>query len=200
MRDWSNWPKEYYEKTDREERLTILKERLESGDADEKDRIRMEFWKLRYAQRDKMPEGVDYFIRSWMNMYFISKKPGAWWLKKQQIKELEEIKRDFGFELAKENGKDGEEVLYEELCHGVKFYIGLCKTDSKYSTQLIGLMKMKPNRLVEKIGNELWKISSVVPETFGQEEEFAILAGACRDVFWKEFPKYKADEEIKLGR
>ena len=47
MRDWSNWPKEYYEKTDREERLTVLKERLESGDADEKDRIRIEFWKLR---------------------------------------------------------------------------------------------------------------------------------------------------------
>ena len=77
MRDWSNWPKEYYDTTEREERLAILKERLESGEADEKDRIRMKFWELRYAQRDKMPEGVDYFIRSWMNMYFTSKKPGA---------------------------------------------------------------------------------------------------------------------------
>lgn len=44
MRDWSNWPKEYYETTEREERLAILKERLESEEADEKDRIRMKFW------------------------------------------------------------------------------------------------------------------------------------------------------------
>lgn len=200
MRDWSNWPKEYYETTEREKRLAILKERLESEEADEKDRIRMKFWELRYAQREKMPEGVDYFIRSWMNMYFTSKKPGAWWLKKQQLKDLENAKQDFGFELAKGYGQAGAEVLYDELCHGVKFYIGLCKTDSKYSTQLIGLMKMKPNQLVEKIGNEIWKISSVVPEAFGQKEEFEIFEKACCDTFWNEFPKYKADEEIKLRR
>ena len=43
MRDWSKWPQEYYETTEREERLEMLRERLKSEEADEKDQIRMKF-------------------------------------------------------------------------------------------------------------------------------------------------------------
>ena len=200
MRDWSKWPQEYYETTEWEERLEMLRERLKSEEADEKDQIRMKFWELRYGQREKMPEGVDYFIRSWMEMFFISKKLGSSWLKQQHLKSLEIVKKDFGFELAKEYGTAGEEVLYQELCHGVGFYMELCRRDSKYNTQLLGIVKLKPERLVEKIGNELWKISVEVPQTLEQGAEFAPLAAACKDVFWAQYPKYKKDEAIKLER
>ena len=54
MRDWSTWPEEYYKTTDPEERYEILTERLESGEAEEKDQIRMKFWELRYAKREKI--------------------------------------------------------------------------------------------------------------------------------------------------
>ena len=65
MRDWSKWPQEYYETTEREERLEMLRERLKSEEADEKDQIRMKFWELRYGQREKMPcgSGRSYFHR-----------------------------------------------------------------------------------------------------------------------------------------
>lgn len=200
MKDWSNWPEMYYQSTDREERRTYLKERLESGEADEKDRLRLEFWDLRYKQREKMPEGVDYFIRAWMELYFISRKPDSRWQKKQYKERLKEAKKDFGFELAASHGSLGEEILYQELCHGIAFYIGLCKTDSKYNSQLLGILKLKPDELAEKIGNELWKISTVVPQVLNEEENFTVLKRACRDTFWKIFPKYVKDDEIKLER
>lgn len=200
MRDWSTWPEEYYKTTDPEERYEILTERLESGEAEEKDQIRMKFWELRYAKRDKMPEGVDYFIRSWMDLFYMSRKPGKPTLVKKQRKELETIKQDLGFVLAKEYGVLGEEVLYEELCHGVTFYMSLCEKDTRYSSQLLGFMKLKQEALVEKIGEEVWRISKVIPEVFAQEEEFAIFAKACKDSFWKRYPKFKKDEAIKLER
>lgn len=199
-KDWSSWPESYYAPADREERLEILKERLKSGEADEKDQLRMKFWKLRYETRDKMPRGVDYLIRSWMELYFISRKPGNRWAKKQQAKDLEQVKQDLGFSLAREYGSMGEEVLYQELCNGIRLYIQLCQQDSKYNSQLLGIMKLKPEKLVEKIGNEFWKISTVVPESFGQEEAFRVFKKACEDTFWAAYPKYKKDMEIKLGR
>ena len=83
MQDWSNWPEAYYATTEREERLSLLEARLQSGEADEKNQIRKKMWELRYQKRDKMPEGVDYFIRSWMELFFISKKMGKMFHKKE---------------------------------------------------------------------------------------------------------------------
>lgn len=200
MKDWSNWPEAYYQSTDREERLVCLKERLESGEADEKDRLRMKYWELRYKQRENMPEGVDYFIRSWMEMYFISRKPDSRLQRKQYKKILEEVKKDFGFHLAKESGSAGEEVLYQELCNAVSLYIELCKTDSKYNSQLLGIIKLKPDKLAEKIGNELWRISVRVPEALEEAENFEALKRACQNTFWKMYPKYTDNQEIKLER
>ena len=42
-KDWSNWPQEYYDTTDREERKNLLQQRLETPAADKKDEIRMKF-------------------------------------------------------------------------------------------------------------------------------------------------------------
>lgn len=199
-RDWSNWPQAYYETTDKEERKTLLEERLASPEADESDQLRKKLWELRYKTRAKMPVGVDYFIRSWMDLYFVSRKPGNRFQLKQQQETIRAVKKDMGFELAAEYGAVGEEVLYQELCHGVSFYIQLCRDDSKYNSQLLGIMKLKKDNLVEKIGNELWNISTVVPQTFRVEKEFALLKKACQDTFWKEYPKYVNDDVIKLER
>lgn len=199
-KDWSNWPQEYYDTTDREERKNLLQQRLETPAADKKDEIRMKFWELRYKTRAKMPVGVDYFIRSWMELYFVSRKPGNKFQLKQQEEAIRQAKHDMGFELAAEYGDDGEEVLYQELCHGVALYMQLCRDDSKYNSQLLGIMKLKKNNLVEKIGNELWNVSTVVPKTFRVEKEFSMLKKACEDTFWKEYPKYVNDQEIKLER
>ena len=200
MKDWTNWPEEYYQSTDREERLEMLKERLESSEAEKKDEIRMEFWNLRYKQREKMPEGVDYFIRSWMDLYFVSKKPDSSWLHKQHVQSVEEAMDNMGFRLAEKFGAEGKEVLYDELCHGAQLYINLCRTDSKYTSQLIGLMKIKPDNLVEKIANELWKVCVNIPLYLGHRKEFALLERACTEMFWKTFPKYVIDQHIKLQR
>ena len=99
-RDSERLPQEYYSTTDRDERKKLLQERLESGTADEKDQIRMKFWELRYKTRAKMPVGVDYFIRSWMNLCFVARKPGNKFQLKQQTEAIKEAKQDMGFELA----------------------------------------------------------------------------------------------------
>ena len=201
MQDWSNWPEAYYATTEREERLQILEARLNSGEADEKDQIRKKMWELRYQKRDKMPEGVDYFIRSWMELFFISKKMGKMFHKKERYaKDLVQIKNDFGFELAKEYGEAGEDVLYEELRHGVGLYIKLCQIDRQYGSVLCGIMKMKPKDLVIKIGNELHKITVEVPKFLEQEEEFALLTKACKEAFWNVYPEYRKEEAILLER
>lgn len=200
MRDWSNWPEEYYKTTDREERFQILQERMESEESDTKDKIRKRFWEQRYAKREKMPEGVDYFIRSWMDLYFVSKKPDSKWLHKQHVENVEDALKNMGFSLAEEFGPEGKEVLYEELCHGVSFYIDICRRDSKYNSQLLGIIKVKPDDLVEKIANELWRVSVLIPQKLGFEKEFQVLEKVCAEMFWKTFPKYIKDENIKLKR
>ena len=201
MQDWSNWPEAYYATTEREERLQLLKVRLQSKEADEKDKIRQKMWELRYQKRDKMPEGVDYFIRSWMEMFFISKKMGKMFHKKEShAKDLVQIKKDFGFELAKAYGAIGEEVLYEELRHGVGLYIKLCQTDRQYGSLLMGIMKMKPKDLVVKIGNELHRLAVEVPKYLEQEEEFSLLTKATKEAFWMEYPDYSKEDTILLER
>ena len=201
MQDWSNWPEAYYATTEREERRSLLEARLQSGEADEKNQIRKKMWELRYQKRDKMPEGVDYFIRSWMELFFISKKMGKMFHKKEShAKDLVQIKKDFGFELAKEYGAVGEEVLYEELCHGVGLYIKLCQIDRQYGSLLMGIMKMKPKDLAVKIANEIHKLTVEVPKYLEQEEEFALLTKAAKESFWKVYAEYNKEETILLEK
>ena len=120
--------------------------------------------------------------------------------KESHAKDLVQIKKDFGFELAEEYGVAGKKVLYEELCHGVGFYIKLCQMDRQYGSLLMGIMKMKPKDLVTKIGNELNKLTVEVPKYLEQEEEFVMLTKAAKEVFWKEYPEYKKEEAILLER
>lgn len=181
------WPETYYRETDRQKRKLLLEEHG-STRQDPADSLRMELWELRYQRRKGLPEGVDFFIRSWMELYFISKKPGKIH-RKSHLKTLEQVKKDLGFSLAGEYGDLGEEVLYQELCNGIRLYVELCRRDSKYNSALLGILKLKPERLIQKIAGEFWQIAVEIPEKYGMEEEFAVFRRACGDVFREEFPE-----------
>lgn len=184
------WPEAYYRETDREKRRSLLEARLESGIPDKGDEIRLELWKRRYGTGDRLADGVDYFIRSWMRLYLLSGNPGRPGGKRKK-KELEQIRQDMGFFLAEEYGREGEEALYQEFCNGLRYYIQLCRKDKKYNSTVMGLVKLKPDRLAKKLGQEFLEVSVRLPEHFGMGQEFGLLKKACERVYREEFPGEK---------
>ena len=81
-----------------------------------------------------------------------------------------------------------QELVYRELVHAVRLYLSTC-TEGSYNTRFLGMVRLKPEQLVDKIVNEICGVAYELPERLGMEEQFAPLRRAAYEAFSAAYPE-----------
>ena len=184
-----NLPELYFETTDKSERRNILDRIKESGADEEFVRICEELYEHRYVSREKNVKDIDYAIRGWVQMKFLPEVARGWFSRKKLGDRAKEILDDFGFGVCEKYGALGREILYKELCNTARVYIKLCQTDKTYASVIFGIGKMRKEKLVAKIGEDIVTVTYSIPKEIGMIKEFEQLAQAAKAVFVEHYPK-----------
>ncbi len=184
-----NLPELYFEATDMEERAEILSRIKESDAEEEFVKICEELFERRYVSREKNVQKIDYAIRGWVNMKFLPEVARGWFTKKKLDVRVREILNDMGYDVCEKYGALGREIWYKELCNVVRVYIKLCHSDKGYSSIIFGIGKIKKEKLVAKIGEDLVTVTYSIPKEIGMHNEFEQLAQAAKTVFVENYPK-----------
>ena len=114
------WISEYKREIDRERRRRILEREKEAHGGEPEYEIRKKIWEARYDKKNG--QNVDYGIRGWVNFQSMKRRiymPGE---SKRLRKEIEGVKKDWGFDLCREYGEAGEKALLDELFNIALFY------------------------------------------------------------------------------
>lgn len=182
-----DWPQAYYLPTEGDERKKALDKAVSKGLEPEKNQIRKEIWERRYGEQ----EGVDRFLTGWLNLSYYANVVRNNLMAKFHKNDMAQTQKYLCYDIVKKYGKDGEEVLFMELYHLVDFYIDICLRDKKYGGIILGLGTMKEERLIEKIANDIYRVSYCVPSALGIMDEHELLAKAAVQCYFNRFPGAK---------
>lgn len=184
-----NLPDMFFEAVDVDERKEIL-ERMKKSDTDpEVVKICEELFERRHISREKNVQSIDYAIRGIVNMKFLPEVARGWFSKNKLPDKVDEILNDLGYGVCEKYGSLGRELWFKELCNTMRLYIHLCQKDKAYSSIVFGIGKIKPERLAEKIGQDVVTLTYSIPKEIGMLQEFEQLAQAAKTVYVESYPK-----------
>lgn len=186
----------YYQEIDKQKRKALLDGAIAEEGMNPEYELRLALWERRYEQREKEPEGVDYYIRGWMTVMYLKQTATSIFGKRSALRDIQKAKKDWNLEFLKEQGDLGERLLYQELYNMVKLYIHLCSNDKNYRTYLFGMMQIDQKKLTEKIARDVEECTRRIPQILGEEKELRVLQRAAADAFCDVFP---AEEHLIRG-
>lgn len=194
-----SWPDNYYMEMDRDERKKLLEKAIEEEGRTEENLWRERLWESRYTAVDREPDGIDHFVRGYINLFYVAKSLKSVLRKKGNIKDMEQIRKDLCLDLQYEGSEIAEKVLYREYCHLIRLYLQLCMSDRSYSTTFMGLMSFNEDRMLDKMASDICKTAFVTPKRMGMEEVFEIFTQAALNVYKELFPKGEKILEEKIA-
>ena len=184
------WPECYYQENDAKKRLALLEEAIQAGEGDEAENVlRKKLWALRYGQQAKkngpLPDG---YVGLWVALNY-HRQDRSYFQLRGAVREIEGRLRDLGIN-SMQGTEQEQQLLHRELVHAVSLYLSTCNEGS-YSTQVFGLMKMKPESLVQKIAAEIYDVTCDLPARLGLAEQLKPLRKASFEAFYDTFPDYE---------
>lgn len=186
-----NWPEAFYLPTDGEERKKALERAIAEGLESEENEIRKEVLERRYGGQP----GVDQFLAAWMNLMYYANVVRSGFMAKFHRKEMLKTQEMLCFDLVKKYGKKGEEVLFMELYHLIDFYIDICQRDKKYNGLILGLGTIKKEKMIEKIANDVYRVSYCISPVLDRMAEYDLLINAGTQCYYNRFPNQKENLE-----
>lgn len=187
------WEREYYRELKRDKRKAILEAAVAEEGMSPENELRTKLLESRYGRQLEKGQSVDYFIRGWMTLRFLLNSPKSFMFKKKARKELDNVKKDWKFDLAAEYGEAGQKVLYQELCNLTRVYLDLCQKDRNYGSILFGLGRVKEETLMSKIGRDIYSVAYEIPQLIGAEEELKLFTDAATRTLTEVFPEISDD-------
>lgn len=182
------WPENYYSETDARKREALLEERIKEEPSRENE-LRRLLWEKRYTDGRKGFTGIDYYMKTWIDLESAAEKRNSLFGRKNFVKAVKDMKNVFQFELL-QNTPEYESVWYAEFINFCCFYIELCKSDKSYSGILFNLGKMSDENLALKLAKDLYHKTVVLPKEIGMKKEFSLFAKAARESFGFYYPKH----------
>ncbi len=190
----------YYQETDAGRRKAMLDAMEKENTADQMHSLRRELWTLRYVDK-KTGRRVDLFL--WELVELLCLYNTARLMKGSARRDAKKALEALGASAAAGYGKEGETVLYEELCNALRLYLHTCDSKS-YHKRLFGLSELKEEDWQRKVARDIWRLSEGLPKRLGMTEDFAILSKAARDTFCSRFANGEAllqeKEELERGK
>lgn len=189
------WPQAYYLPTDGAVRKTALDRAIAEGLEPNKDQIRSEIWERRYND----PAGVDRFLAGYMNLSYYVNVVKSSIMAKFHKKDIVQTQKFLCYDIPEKYGVNGEEILYLELYHLIDYYIDICFKDKKYSGLLMGLGTMKKESLINKIANDLFKVSFSLPAGLELAPAHVLFQKAATQCFYNRFPNNRKYFDAKIA-
>ena len=183
------WVEEYRREVEKEDRKAILDKAVAEEGLTEENMLRQKLFDERYETNPK--GNIDHFIRGWMSLAYLENETNSFFGKNRIKKEADRIRADFCLNLAKEYGETGQKVLYDEFYNTARLYMGLCEEDRTYGSIILGLGRMKPEKLVAKIAADLYRVSHTIPKQVGMFEELELFRKALTEAFCDAHGKQK---------
>ena len=180
------WVMNYMTEISRKKRRQILNDAIEAEGMSPENELRSRLYEARFGLNEKSE--TDVFIRGWMTLYNLPNLAKGLFGKKRMRKNLDSVAADWKTEMAASYGSIGDEVLYQELFHMVMVYIHLCMTDRNYYSVVFGMGRMQDSTLTAKIAGDVFRVAVDIPQQYGCEQEFPLLARAAEDAFSTAFP------------
>lgn len=208
----------YYDEIEPLKRVRIYAENMGSGLADPKrssvynmrglepatqeDDLRKEL----FLQRHTGPRGqeVDKDLWALMELMRLSREKSMRSAGDGRL--LRKILRDLGFDVIKEQGEQGRELLYLELRNAVRRYLACC-TGADYAKAFFGMVAATKERQNEKTTEDIWYATKGLARKckrilVGEDmEHFELYAQAVLDAFYAFYPEageWMADYERKV--
>ena len=183
---------QYYKETDPLKRKRLLDMAIEEGSEPEANAIRKELYDVRYAGKSEMNKNMpaDGYLGLWMMMeYNRSVGSGLFGLDtRRAAREIRKILANLKFQEYQDKGGLYAELHYKEVCHMVRTYMTLSKSDRNYNSTIFGMMKMSDERSSDKLKNDVINMAVGLPEKIGMVQELEIVTRAAREVYEEFFP------------
>ena len=183
---------QYYKQTDPLKRKRLLDMAIEEGSEPEANAIRKELYDVRYAGKSEMNKNMpaDGYLGLWMMMeYNRSVGSGLFGLDtRRAAREIRKILANLKFQEYQDKGGLYAELHYKEVCHMVRTYMTLSKSDRNYNSTIFGMMKMSDERSSDKLKNDVINMAVGLPEKIGMVQELEIVTRAAREVYEEFFP------------
>lgn len=194
------WPDNFYTVTDQKTRRELLEQAIASEGETDANHLRLILWDKRYP-KTKGSQELDAYIRFWMDMCYVSKNCQSFFNKKTAMKVAKTGMKEVGFDLSEVHSEVGQEVFYKELRHVVRLYLRICTEDRRYTSNLMGLVTMKDEKLIAKITNEVYRVAVKTPKKINLEGELTLFTQAALDAFYTDFPDQRPlmEELISKG-
>jgi len=175
---------EYYAETDPAERAALLERYIESSPDDPMNPLRLTLWRLRSEdQKTRNPE-IDRFPYNCVLMLQmfgsrLGRNPSS-----RDSKEFARILRQLGIDAAKDFGQAGQNELYLEHRNGAKRYFSICESDRSYRSAFLGFGSISDKALHNKIAGQAYKLSVLIPQYIGRQEDLEPFSRAIKDEFF----------------
>ena len=181
------WPQCYYDELDARRRKEMLDGAIENGEGNpEENAVRQKLWALRYGQPKKNMPPADGYAGLWITMNLWRRDTASRFRVRAAVKELGGMLRQLGIDAPQASGLE-QELVYQELVHAVRLYLSTC-AEGSYNTRFLGMVRLKPEQLVEKIVAEIYGVAYELPEKLGMAAQFAPLRRAAYEAFSAAYP------------
>lgn len=171
------WPENYYSELDPEKRLELLEKQLKISAGSDLGNYTAIF-QARY-EKQKSGGYADRFLEGWLELSFMAKNRTSKMLLKGNRKKAAKILSLWDGDNALPWGK---ELVVAELKHLAATYITACLSDQTYRSVLLNMGKMKDEKVVQKIREDLDQVTVKLPQALGMQEEFQMFTEAVMDV------------------
>ena len=199
-REAAPWPESYYIETVPQKRWDLLQDAIESGKMDQEEAaLREKLWKRRYSNgRSPKAPPRDGYVALWVTMNVHSKDIDSRFRRRGIIKEIQNMLDELGIDDPQADARE-KELTQQELFHAMEIYYSTCN-EGTYNSQIFGLMRMKKDRLIDKIIADVYTVAYEMPAKMELSERFAPLRKAAYDAFCETYPEEAARlDEVIFG-
>lgn len=177
------WRHDYARQTDEAKRRTMLEAALlEDADHAADHALRAEMAKVRYA--DPKADG---YIRFWMEALYTHRSGGGLFAHRRLEKNMAAGAKLLFLDRYESLDESGRQVVEEELLQMMRLYLKISLSDSKYASQLYGMMKMSDGGLRQKVAEEFLLVTRTLPQKAGMAALYAPLDRAAKQAYCEAF-------------
>ena len=187
-REAAPWPESYYLETAPQKRWELLQEAISSGKIDQEEAaLREKLWKRRYGEKTSpKAQPRDGYIALWVTMNVHARDINSRFRRRGIIKEIQTMLDQLGIDDPQASAQE-KELTQQELFHAMEIYYSTC-SEGTYNSQIFGLMRMKKDRLIDKIIADVYLVAYEMPAKMELSERFAPLRKAAYDAFCETYP------------
>ncbi len=174
---------EYYLEIDVSVRRKLLDDYVNQYPDSSLNDFRSKILEVRYQNKNDVDKYLWYII----NLLYVYNFYKPFFMKKSAYKELAKIIEESGYNQIIAFGDGAEKEFRLEILNAFIRYMRITKNDKSYSKKLFGLSSLKEDEVRQKIVNDAYILSTLLPNKFDDIKELGIFSDAVRDALFYEY-------------